>query len=415
MRSNPKNRSSRKSFPNRRSIRLKGYDYSQAGLYFITICCDGMRCRFGRIENNEMILNEYGKIAYNEWIKLAERFQHFELGVFQIMPNHMHGIIILTPAQNDSPAQNATCAPNIIRADVTLAHNDTAAHKNSPAHNATAAQKDSPAQNATAAQKDSPAHNATAAQKDSPAQNGAAYFDPSAYIDPSAHIDPPAQINPSSQIDSSAFNDPLAHLDPSAHIDPPAQINPSAHIDPPAQIDPSAPNIVRAGFTPAQNATAAQKDSPAHNGAAYFDPSAYIDPSAQIDPPAHINPPAQINPPAHLNPSAYIDPPAQIDPSAPDMVRAGVNPARTISSVVGAYKSLVAKGCLEIFISKYAAAGFAPDQIPKFGKLWHRNYYEHIIRNQRSYENIANYILNNPAKWQKDKFRQGNPAGRPKK
>lgn len=97
------------------------------------------------------------------------------------------------------------------------------------------------------------------------------------------------------------------------------------------------------------------------------------------------------------------------------MVRAGVNPARTISSVVGAYKSLVAKGCLEIFKSKYAAAGFAPHQIPKFGKLWHRNYYEHIIRNQRSYENIANYILNNPAKWQKDKFRQGNPAGRPKK
>ena len=50
----------------RRSIRLKGYDYSQNGLYFITICCQNRICRFGHIENKEMILNEYGEIAYNE-------------------------------------------------------------------------------------------------------------------------------------------------------------------------------------------------------------------------------------------------------------------------------------------------------------------------------------------------------------
>ncbi len=80
----------------RRSIRLKGYDYSQAGLYFITICCQNMKCRFGNIVNGEMILNEYGNIAYNEWTKLVERFPNFELDVFQIMPNHMHGIKMLT-------------------------------------------------------------------------------------------------------------------------------------------------------------------------------------------------------------------------------------------------------------------------------------------------------------------------------
>jgi hypothetical protein len=79
----------------RRSIRLKGYDYSQAELYFITSCCEDRKCRFGHIENNEMILNEFGIIAYNEWIKLAERFTNFELDVFQIMPNHMHSIIML--------------------------------------------------------------------------------------------------------------------------------------------------------------------------------------------------------------------------------------------------------------------------------------------------------------------------------
>ena len=58
----------------RRSIRLKGYDYSKAGLYFITICCQDRICRFGDIENDEMQLNEYGKIAYLEWMKLPERF-----------------------------------------------------------------------------------------------------------------------------------------------------------------------------------------------------------------------------------------------------------------------------------------------------------------------------------------------------
>ena len=59
----------------RRSIRLKGYDYSQEGLYFITICCKDRKYRFGKIENDKMILNEYGTIAYDEWIKLTERFQ----------------------------------------------------------------------------------------------------------------------------------------------------------------------------------------------------------------------------------------------------------------------------------------------------------------------------------------------------
>jgi REP element-mobilizing transposase RayT len=94
----------------RRSIRLKGYDYSQAGLYFITICCQDRSCRFGHIENSEVVLIELGMVACNEWAKLPERFPNFELDVFQIMPNHIHGIIILnempvgagfTPAQND--------------------------------------------------------------------------------------------------------------------------------------------------------------------------------------------------------------------------------------------------------------------------------------------------------------------------
>ena len=79
----------------RRSIRLIGYDYSQAGLYFITICCEGKISRFGTIENHEMLLNEFGNVAFDEWLKLSDRFTNFQLDCFQIMPNHFHGIIVL--------------------------------------------------------------------------------------------------------------------------------------------------------------------------------------------------------------------------------------------------------------------------------------------------------------------------------
>ena len=65
-----------------------------------------MQYRFGNIENDEITLNEYGTIAYNEWIKLTERFSYLELDVFQIMPNHMRSIIALNPVRADfTPAQ----------------------------------------------------------------------------------------------------------------------------------------------------------------------------------------------------------------------------------------------------------------------------------------------------------------------
>lgn len=181
----------------RRSIRLKGYNYSQAGLYFITICCQNRICRFGNVVDGEMMLNEFGIVAYNEWVKLSERFSNFELDVFQIMPNHMHGIILL---------------------------NDIS---------------------------------------------------------------------------------------------------------------------VGAGVNPAQNDLYTQNDGKPN-----------------------------------------------------DNNRTTARVAPTVSNIVGAYKSLVANGCLDIFKS----------QNETMGKLWQRNYYEHIIRNEQSYQTIAEYIINNPAKWADDKF-----------
>ncbi|MDZ4147722.1 MAG: transposase [Flavobacteriaceae bacterium] len=64
-------------------------------MYFVTICCQDRICRFGNVENGKMILNEYGQIAYNEWMKSAEIRTNIELGEFVVMPNHIHGIIQL--------------------------------------------------------------------------------------------------------------------------------------------------------------------------------------------------------------------------------------------------------------------------------------------------------------------------------
>ncbi len=79
-------------FHHRRSIRLKSYDYSSAGLYFITLLCFERENLFGKIENGEMILNDFGKIAYENWLKTEEIRPQVKLDVFIIMPNHMHAI-----------------------------------------------------------------------------------------------------------------------------------------------------------------------------------------------------------------------------------------------------------------------------------------------------------------------------------
>ncbi len=234
----------------RRSIRLKGYDYSQAGLYFITICVQDRKCLFGKIagaspSGAQMELNEFGSIAYEQWQKLPERFTNMELDVFQIMPNHMHGIIVLTDA---------------VGAGFTPALNTT----NTPAPNTT----NIPDRNNTT----TPDH-----------------------------------------------NDAVAHDD---------------------------------------NAIVYNDDSVAH-----------------------------------------------YDNSIMDEIRAGASPAPTrnsksVGDIVGAYKSLVANECLKIFKQKWAEVNPAP----YMGKLWQRNYYEHIIRNEQSYQRISDYIINNPVKWKDDKF-----------
>jgi putative transposase len=79
----------------RRSIRLAGYDYSQKGYYFITICAQGRKALFGTIKNNQMIPNGTGQMIQMFWDEIAQYYDGIEIDAFQIMPNHIHGIIIV--------------------------------------------------------------------------------------------------------------------------------------------------------------------------------------------------------------------------------------------------------------------------------------------------------------------------------
>ena len=82
-------------FHHRRSIRLRDYDYSRTGAYFVTICAWKKECSFGEVSKGTVNCSEAEKIVTDSWYKLLERFPSIELDEFVIMPNHIHGIVFM--------------------------------------------------------------------------------------------------------------------------------------------------------------------------------------------------------------------------------------------------------------------------------------------------------------------------------
>ena len=78
------------------SIRVRGYDYSQAGAYFLTLCTHERACFFGKFLDGKMALNDAGRMVESCWQNIPDHFPHANLDEFIIMPNHIHGIIALT-------------------------------------------------------------------------------------------------------------------------------------------------------------------------------------------------------------------------------------------------------------------------------------------------------------------------------
>ena len=92
----------------RRSIRLKGYDYSQAGAYFVTIVAWQRECLFGNLVDGEMMLSDFGKIVTEKWEWLEAQYEYVELGSWVVMPNHFHGILLINGRGGSRPTPTPT-------------------------------------------------------------------------------------------------------------------------------------------------------------------------------------------------------------------------------------------------------------------------------------------------------------------
>ena len=113
----------------RRSIRLRGYDYTQPGAYFVTVCTHHREPLFGQVTNGEMILNEWGRIVWEEWFRSAEIRAEIELfpDEFVVMPNHIHGIVWIVETRDSAKYENA-------RPTVGAHGNAPGAHRRAPLH-----------------------------------------------------------------------------------------------------------------------------------------------------------------------------------------------------------------------------------------------------------------------------------------
>ncbi len=258
----------------RRSIRLKGYDYSQAGLYFITICIKNRECLFGNIIKGELILNDAGQMIKTEWFKLPQRFKNIQLHEYIVMPNHFHAIL------------------EIVGATLVVAPNNNIAPNNDIGNNI-------------------------------------------------ANQNIGGNIAPNNDIGNNIANQNIG-----------GNIAPNNDIG---------------------NNIAPNNDI-GNNIAPNNDIGNNIAPNNDIG-----------NNFANQNIGGKEGQPQGIAPTG-----------KTVGDMVGAFESITTV--------EYIRGVKQKKWQPFDGKLWQRNYWEHIIRNEKSYQNISEYIINNPLKWENDKF-----------
>lgn len=99
------------------SARLQTWDYSNNGAYFITICTQNRHHFFGHIQNQEMQLSEIGKFAEQYWFEIPNHFPMVELGNFVVMPNHVHGILIIDKTNDEPFVETRQCLVSTIQSN----------------------------------------------------------------------------------------------------------------------------------------------------------------------------------------------------------------------------------------------------------------------------------------------------------
>lgn len=98
--------------PERKALRLPGFDYTKPGAYFVTICTLRRRCLFGRVVNGSVRLSTAGKIVEEEWLLTATRRPYIALDAHVIMPNHVHGLIVIQEPSRSKARCNRGAPPH---------------------------------------------------------------------------------------------------------------------------------------------------------------------------------------------------------------------------------------------------------------------------------------------------------------
>jgi putative transposase len=303
----------------RRSIRLKGYDYSQAGAYFITICTQDRACLFGKVVNGEMRLNDAGRMVLAEWNMLPERFPHVVLDAFVVMPNHVHGIVVITnPATDDT----ATTAPKIVGTGLVPVPN-AGTMDAAPNAGTMGAVPDAGTMGAV------PDAGTMGAAPDAGTMGAA----------PNAGTMGAA---PNAGTMGAAPNAGTMGAAPDAGMMGAVPDDGAT-----TRVAPTAATIVGTGLVPVPDDGATTRAT----------------------------------------------------------TRTTTRVAPTVGDIVGAFKSRVTVE----YIRGVKTSGWPPFR----GRLWQRNYYEHIIRNERALNAIRQYIIENPRRWQMDRENEARTAPDP--
>jgi len=123
--------------PHRRSIRLKEYDYSQVGAYFITIVTQDQACLFGEIMDGKMHLNDAGRMVEKGWLELNRKFPTIETDEYIVMPNHFHGIVVIVGADlrvcpDTTVGADLCVCPDVMETDPRVYPCELGAHAGAP-------------------------------------------------------------------------------------------------------------------------------------------------------------------------------------------------------------------------------------------------------------------------------------------
>jgi putative transposase len=309
----------------RRSIRLQGYDYAQPGAYFVTICTQGGEPLFGEIMSGRMCLNTAGEMVWRWWQRLNDKYPSVRTDAATVMPNHFHGIIVITGGPKSGQGQQGQphrAAPTSINPDTTVGTTPCGRPQTDTTY------------------------------------------------DPTVGATPHGRPHTNTPPDTTVGAIPCGRPQTDTTHDPTVGATPHGRPDTDTTYDPTV------GATPCGRP----------------DTDTTTDPTT-VGPTPRGRPQTDVDPDTTVGATPCGRPPSRPEGGHPDPNPDDRPP--TLGQIVGWFKTMTTNE----YIRGVKQLGWPP--FP--GKVWQRNYYEHIIRNREALERIRAYTQTKPERWSLDR------------